>query len=195
MITQKNAEWLESTDDLKFAEYFISIGSNASERKLRKKSIEIAVLWCRLAEQGKDGYELQAEMRKPLNKLLNNELKNKYEKEDFIWLDMCRNCATYSFAEIDDFALTKALYGIFRILLTDELDIDPFDSQILQKLIDVTNTDIEKDSQLGVAIKTNGLNSQVIIVPKGSWSWTDYGDQYTIILLPKDRNEGKDLSN
>lgn len=188
-MTKKNKEWLELTDDLKFAKYFISVGSDNNEKKLRRKAIEIAVLWCRLAEAGRDGYELPEEIRKHLTKLLNNELKEEYDHEQSIWLEMCRNCAVYRFAEIDDFALTKALYGIFRILLTDELDIEPFDSQILDKLIIATNTDIEKQSQLGVAIKTDGLNSQVVVVPKGSQTWTEHGDQYMLILLPKEPNK------
>ena len=182
MITKENAIWLEQEGNLEFAKYFIGLGSNSKERKLREKSVNIASLWCRLFAENKDGYRLSEEMKPYLTKLLQKEL-NEFEKEESIWFEMCANCAQYDFAQIDEFNLTKALYGIFRILLPTEQKIEPFDALILEKLIEATGIDINETNQFGAAIKSHGLNSKIVIVPKEANTWTKFGDQYRLFLL------------
>ncbi|HEY9702012.1 MAG TPA: hypothetical protein V6C58_06180 [Allocoleopsis sp.] len=183
MISKENKKWLEKDDNLKFAKYFINLGNNPVEKKQREKSIEIASTWCRIFENGEDGYHLSENLKPLLIDLLENDLKTDYETVENIWMNMCANAAQYSFAQIDDFIFTKALYGIFRVLLPEEQKIEPFDSQILDSLIKATNTDIASTKQFGVAIKSNGLKSEVIIVPDNASTWVEYGDQYRLILL------------
>ena len=183
MISNENKKWLEKDDNLKFAKYFINLGTTSKEKKQREKSIEIASTWCRLFEVGNDGYNLSDNLKPLLTDLLKSDLKNNYETVENLWLDMCANAAQYSFAKIDDFILSKALYGIFRILLPEEQEIEPYDSQILGSLIRATNTDIETTNQFGVAIKSNGLNSEVIIVPDNASTLSEFGEHFILLLL------------
>ena len=104
--------------------------------------------WCRLFETGSDGYNLPDTLKPLLTELVESDLKDNYETVEHLWLGMCANAAQYSFAKIDDFILTKALYGIFRILLPQEQEIEPYDSQILESLIRATNTDVKKTKNL-----------------------------------------------
>jgi hypothetical protein len=183
MISKVNKDWLEKDDNLKFANYFIKLGSSSKEKKQREKAIEIASTWSIIFERGEDTSTLAEELKLLLSAILKTDLKDIYETEDSIWLDMCSNAAQYRLAQIDDFILTKALYGIFRILLPEEQDIEPFDKIILNSLIKATNTNPETTKSIGVAIKSNGLLSEVVIVPENASTWTEFGDRYIKIIM------------
>jgi hypothetical protein len=183
MLSKEVKAWLEQDENLPFASYFIRLGEDKFERGQRELAIEIASVWCILHEAGEDGYNLPDKLLPYLTKLLETPLKDEEETAFRIWLQMCSNAAKYNFAHIDEFHFTRALYGIYRVLLPQERGIEPFDEQILDSIIQAKQIDFAVTNEFGVAVKSNGLDSKVIIVPKGAESWTEFGDQYLIFLL------------
>lgn len=99
-------------------------------------------------------------------------------------ISMCAHCAEYQFAQIDEFDLTPALYGIYRSILPEAQDVEPFDEMILEKLAGDLGVDRYNVPKIGYAIRNNGLMSEVILFPPPeAKGWTDYADQYRIKLL------------
>mgnify|MGYP001163331659 CR=1 FL=1 len=175
--------WLEKDDNLKFADYFVGLATDAKDRKWRKAAIEIAAQWCILYERGEDKKDLHPTMRACIEPFLDKASESEDPAYSF-WAGMCGHAAAYRFAEIDEFDLTRALYGIYRMLLPEERDIEPFDEKIFEKLIKESGVDPNSANQFEYAIKTNGLDSKIIMHgPPAAKAWTEYADQYRRVLL------------
>ena len=182
-LSPESRAWLEKDDNLRFADYFVGLATDARDRKWRKAAMEIAVQWCILYERGEDGKDLHPTMKTLIKPFLDKDSESEDPAYSF-WAGMCGHAAAYRFAGIDKFDLTGALYGIYRMLLPEERDIEPFDEKILEKLLEESGIDTESDKQFGYAIKTNGLDSEIIMHgPPEANAWTEYADQYRLVLL------------
>ncbi|MFN0034784.1 MAG: hypothetical protein ACKVUS_06950 [Saprospiraceae bacterium] len=181
-------DWLQKRDDLGFAQYFVGLGKDEPDINYRKSAIEIAVHWCILHESGADGPKLHSKIRRLIEPLLMKADGGDTDAMSSFWADMCANCATYRFAQIDEFDLTCALYGIYRTLLPKERDIEPFDQIILEKLAEAKGVDLKKVKQFGYGIRTKGMDSEIALpAPEGAQGWTEYADQYRLVLIRNDK--------
>lgn len=185
-LSPESYEWLKRRDDLGFAGYFVGQGVDRADIKWRKAAIEIAAQWCMLHEAGEDGKELSPGMRKLIEPHVKKSNEEGYDAVAWFWATMCAHCAEYSFAQIDEFDQTRALYGIYRTLLPEERKIEPQDAIILEKLAAAAGVDLKTAGRLAFGIQSNGLDSKVMLpAPSGAEQWTEYADQFRIKLLQK----------
>ncbi|MBC7775063.1 MAG: hypothetical protein H7246_06450 [Phycisphaerae bacterium] len=186
-LSKETLEWLTERDDLGFAKYFVDLGVDEDDINYRKASIEIASQWCILRKSGKDGKALHPRIQNLIAPHVPSE--DGFDAIEWFWSEMCANCATYRFAQIDQFDLTCALYGIYRTLLPKERDVEPFDQIILEKLAEAKGVDLSTATEFSYGIRTNGMTSEVVLpAPEGARTWTEYADQRRIVLINRDRS-------
>ncbi len=184
ILSEESIKWLSDRDHTEFQDYFLNLDEDEDQRKIREQSLELACLWCQVFEKEEDGKELNEKLSVRLLELI--EPIEEDEGADYIrmiWQDMCGHYSTYRFAKIDEFHFTGALYGVFRTLLPDELDIEPFYSNIREFLLEILLKDHVEGEEIGYGILNKGLQSEVVLLPNHNESWTDHCDQYRIMVL------------
>lgn len=174
--------WLDQEDNLPFADYFTGLATGKKDLEWRQVSIEIAARWCMLREAGLDGKalhpQLSAVIEPPALKYFKNYGSNPV---DYLWQLMCGHAAAYRLAAIDEFELTKALYGIYRSLLPEKKSVDPFDGMIRVKLASIFPSE---NGTITYGIRNDGLHSEIIVNPPAdAVGWNEYADQFRKLML------------
>ena len=181
-ISATTNKWIKSKNYKEFTDYFIGLNFDKLDKIRRESAIEIAAIWCDLGEKGEDGKEVHPRLEKRILELATLHGNENETSITEIWLNMCANLAAYRFAKIDEFIFTAALYGVYRHFLPESNNIEPFSSQILEALMKAKGIEEISEEGFGYAVNSNGLKSEVVIIPKGAFGWTDYGDQFIIII-------------
>lgn len=182
-LSATSRAWLQKDGNLPFAEYFVKLATDRADRKWRKNAIEIAAQWGHLYETGADGQALHPALQALISPWAGTGDEGDPDQTALFWAKMCRCAAAYRFAEIDTFLLTRALYGIYRCLLPEERDIEPFDKMISDKITNALSIDLETAKSVVFYVKNNGLDSELILkLPPEATIWSAYADQ--MVRLP-----------
>ncbi|RLD17975.1 MAG: hypothetical protein DRI69_11190 [Bacteroidetes bacterium] len=184
-LSDLSNSWIKQMGYSGFESQFLDQASDASDLTNRVHSLEIAVRWCIDHPLQEDAKLIPHSLKDYLSEHIQVD-EFGYESIDSIWQDMCQNVAHYSFVEIDEFDVTKALYGIYRSLLQADKNVEPIDQICEEKLLDTFEPPPEANAdKFSIPYRLAGLDSEVAPWPKGhTGPWTDFANFLRTIITP-----------